>query len=93
MSRPSGRATGDPPQPVVQQHDEPGSLGLDTWQHLSGSLGLPALAVPEELGGAGGCWADMTTALRELGSGLVPSPLLASGLLAVGVLTMFGAQS
>ncbi|MGH3274651.1 MAG: acyl-CoA dehydrogenase family protein, partial [Streptosporangiaceae bacterium] len=56
------------------------------WKQLSGQLGLTGLAIPEEYGGAGAGFAAMAVALQELGAGLVPSPLLASAVLAAGTL-------
>ncbi|HEU5421760.1 MAG TPA: acyl-CoA dehydrogenase family protein [Streptosporangiaceae bacterium] len=56
------------------------------WQQLAGQLGLASLLIPEEYGGAGAGHSALTVALQELGAGLVPSPLLASGVLAAGLL-------
>ncbi|MER6979743.1 acyl-CoA dehydrogenase family protein, partial [Streptomyces carpinensis] len=57
----------------------------EVWAQLAGELGLAGLNIPEEYGGAGATQADLSAALRELGAGLVPSPLLAC-LLAAGTL-------
>ncbi len=56
------------------------------WQQLAGQLGLASLLIPEEYGGSGAGHSAMAVALQELGAGLVPSPLLASGVLAAGAL-------
>ena len=58
----------------------------DVWQGLARELGLAGLAIPSEYGGAGASQTDLSVALYELGAGLVPSPLLASSVLAVGML-------
>src|SRR4051794_6542042 len=58
----------------------------EVWQRLTGELGLAGLAIPVEYGGAGATHTDVSVALFELGAGLVPSPLLASGILAAGLL-------
>jgi alkylation response protein AidB-like acyl-CoA dehydrogenase len=63
---------------------EPYDAGI--WKQLSGQLGVAGLAIPEEYGGAGAGHAAMAVALQELGAGLVPSPLLASAVLAAGTL-------
>ena len=63
---------------------EPYDTGI--WKQLSAQLGLAGLAIPEEYGGAGAGHAAMAVALQELGAGLVPSPLLASAVLAAGTL-------
>ncbi|MGH3409802.1 MAG: acyl-CoA dehydrogenase family protein, partial [Streptosporangiaceae bacterium] len=56
------------------------------WKQLAGQLGLASLIIPEEYGGAGAGHSALTVALAELGAGLVPSPLLASAVLAAGAL-------
>ena len=63
---------------------EPYDLGV--WKQLAAQLGLAGLTIPEEYGGAGAGHAAMAVALQELGAGLVPSPLLASAVLAAGTL-------
>ncbi len=56
------------------------------WKQLAGQLGLASLIIPEEYGGAGAGHSALAVALAELGAGLVPSPLLASAVLAAGAL-------
>ena len=56
------------------------------WKGMAGELGLPAIGISEELGGAGYGFADLVVVLEELGSALHPSPLLASRVLAGEVL-------
>ena len=58
----------------------------DVWRRLSQDLGVAGLAIPEEYGGAGASWSELVVALRELGAGLVPTPLLATSVLATGTL-------
>lgn len=58
----------------------------DVWHGLARDLGLAGLAVPTEYGGAGTTQTDVSVVMFELGAGLVPSPLLASGVLAAGML-------
>ncbi|NIY64209.1 acyl-CoA dehydrogenase family protein [Streptomyces malaysiensis] len=53
------------------------------WSLLS-EIGLPALPVPEEYGGAGFGFVDLAVALEETGRGPLPSPLLPSAVLASG---------
>ena len=55
------------------------------WRGLV-ELGLAGLTVPEAYGGAGGRQSDLAACLRVLGAGLVPSPLLASTVLAANTL-------
>jgi alkylation response protein AidB-like acyl-CoA dehydrogenase len=54
--------------------------GFDTelWSTLCEQMGVAALAIPEEDGGAGFTLAETYVVLEELGRALTPSPLLAS---------------
>src|ERR1700729_4619641 len=63
----------------------------DVWKQLS-ELGLPALVIPAEHGGAEAGYSVLSVALGELGAGLVASPLLA-GTLAAGTLLRLGEQA
>jgi hypothetical protein len=56
------------------------SAGFDTdlWATLCEQIGVAALAIPEEHGGAGFTLAETHVVLEELGWSLTPSPLLAS---------------
>ncbi|WP_319429735.1 acyl-CoA dehydrogenase family protein [Mycobacterium sp. RTGN5] len=56
------------------------------WTKLCEQLGVAALVVPEELGGAGGELADAAAVLEELGRGLVPTPLLGTTLAELALL-------
>jgi alkylation response protein AidB-like acyl-CoA dehydrogenase len=53
-----------------------------TWATMASQLGLPGLPFPEELGGAGATWTEVAVVLEELGRALLPSPYLASVVLA-----------
>ncbi|KAA8962562.1 acyl-CoA dehydrogenase family protein [Mycobacterium sp.] len=46
------------------------------WRLLGGKVGVAALVVPENYGGAGGDLGDAAVVVEELGKGLVPTPLL-----------------
>ena len=63
------------------------SYDAGVWRRLV-DLGLPGITVPEDLGGSGGSVADLAVALRELGRGLVPSPLVACVLAAQALLVL-----
>jgi alkylation response protein AidB-like acyl-CoA dehydrogenase len=52
------------------------------WQALAGEIGLCGLSLPERYGGAGYSRADRAAAVHEMGRCLVPSPFLASAVLA-----------
>jgi alkylation response protein AidB-like acyl-CoA dehydrogenase len=63
----------------------------DVWKQLS-ALGLPALIVPAEHGGAAAGYSVLSVGLGELGAGLVASPLLACTL-AAGALLRLGDEA
>ena len=50
----------------------------ELWQLVAKDLGLPAIAVREELGGTGGTFLDAAVVLEEAGRALMPVPLLAT---------------
>jgi alkylation response protein AidB-like acyl-CoA dehydrogenase len=56
------------------------------WKQLTAQLGVASLLIPEEYGGAGAGHSALAVVLSELGAGLVPSPLVASAVLAAGAL-------
>ena len=56
------------------------------WQLLCEQVGVAALVVPEDFGGAGGELADAAAVLTELGRGLVPTPLLGTTLAELALL-------
>ncbi|WP_428338936.1 acyl-CoA dehydrogenase family protein [Mycobacterium sp.] len=61
--------------------------GFDTelWQALCGQVGVAAIALPEDLGGAGYGAAALGVVAHELGRALAPVPFLASAVLATGL--------
>jgi alkylation response protein AidB-like acyl-CoA dehydrogenase len=56
------------------------------WQQAAAQLGLPALAIPEQYGGAGFSFVEQAIVLEELGRALYPGPYLASAVLAATAL-------
>ncbi|MEE9242542.1 MAG: acyl-CoA dehydrogenase family protein [Mycobacterium sp.] len=56
------------------------------WQMLCEQVGVAALVVPENLGGAGGALADAAVVMEELGKALVPTPLLGTTLAELALL-------
>ena len=71
------------PFPRVRATHESGD-GFDRslWRRLCGDLGIAGVLVPEEHGGSGAGVVGASIVQQELGRGLVPSPLLSSGVLA-----------
>jgi alkylation response protein AidB-like acyl-CoA dehydrogenase len=65
----------------------------DLWSVLCAQVGVAALAVPEEHGGAGFSLFETHVVLEELGAALTPSPLLGSGVLAAQALLLSGDES
>jgi len=49
-----------------------------TWQRLTGELGLTALAIGAEYGGAGASLVEVGIVLEEAGAALLPDPLLST---------------
>jgi alkylation response protein AidB-like acyl-CoA dehydrogenase len=74
------------PEAVRQAMDSERGYDESLWKLLCEQVGAAALVVPEDLGGAGGELADAATVLRELGRGLVPTPLLGTTLAELALL-------
>jgi alkylation response protein AidB-like acyl-CoA dehydrogenase len=62
----------------------------DLWARLGGELGVLGLAVPEELGGAGGTLVDQAVVAEEFGAALLPGPVLGTVGLAIPALVALG---
>jgi alkylation response protein AidB-like acyl-CoA dehydrogenase len=58
----------------------------DLWRTLCEQIGVAALAVPDQYGGAGASLAETHVVMEELGRALTPTPLLGSGVLAAQLL-------
>lgn len=54
------------------------SYDVDLWRTLVDQIGVPALGIPEEHGGAGFSLFESLLVLEEVGRAIVPSPLLSS---------------
>jgi len=74
------------PVAVREAMESPRGYDESLWKMLCEQVGAAALVVPEEFGGAGGELADAATVLRELGRGLVPTPLLGTTLAQLALL-------
>ena len=62
------------------------------WRKLV-HLGWPGLLIPEEYGGQGGTFLDMTVIAEEAGKALVPGPFFAAALLGVPVVIEGGSEA
>lgn len=60
------------------------------WRRLARDLGLPGLALAEEYGGAGCTTTELALACEETGRALLPSPLLATAVLAAPLIAALG---
>jgi alkylation response protein AidB-like acyl-CoA dehydrogenase len=60
------------------------------WQTLCSQIGVAALAIPEEYGGAGFTSFETHVVLEQLGATLTPSPLLGSAVLAARAVLLAG---
>ena len=65
-----------PPEAVRAAMESDRGYDEALWTMLCEQVGVAALVIPEQFGGAGGELADAAVVLEELGRSLVPSPLL-----------------
>jgi alkylation response protein AidB-like acyl-CoA dehydrogenase len=86
LARHSGEATVRRLMDSVLGHDPA------TWERLGTELGVLALAVPDELGGAGGGLVDQAIAVEEFGAVLLPGPVIGTIALAVPALVAAGGE-
>jgi alkylation response protein AidB-like acyl-CoA dehydrogenase len=64
----------------------------EMWAKMA-EQGWLSIAIPEEQGGFGGTFIDLAIILEQLGRGLVPEPIIASAVLAGGLLSDLGTES
>jgi alkylation response protein AidB-like acyl-CoA dehydrogenase len=75
------------PMPRVRELMEtPDGTDRTVWQQAGTQLGLQAIAIPEEYGGAGFGFAEQAIVLEEFGAALYGGPYLASAVLAATAL-------
>ena len=78
------------PQEVRAAVDTPDGHDPALWTALAERLGLPGLALPEALGGAGCSTTELALACEETGRVLAPTPLLATSVLAAPLIVRLG---
>ncbi|WP_020660551.1 acyl-CoA dehydrogenase family protein [Amycolatopsis benzoatilytica] len=66
--------------------DSPAGYDTELWTALCEQIGVAALSIPEEYGGAGFSLFETQVVLEALGESLTPTPLLGSGVLAAQAL-------
>jgi alkylation response protein AidB-like acyl-CoA dehydrogenase len=62
----------------------------DVWAQMSGQLGLQAIAIPEEYGGAGFSYVELGLVFEEMGAALLCAPYFATVALAANALLASG---
>ncbi|MEU8698668.1 acyl-CoA dehydrogenase family protein [Streptomyces sp. NPDC048680] len=65
----------------------------ELWRRLARELGLPGLALPQKYGGAGRGPAELAVVCEETGRALLPSPLLATAVLAAPLIAALGTEA
>ncbi len=65
----------------------------EVWDQMANQLGLPAMAIPEEYGGAGFGYVELIVVFEETGASLLCSPLFASVALAANALLQSGDEA
>jgi alkylation response protein AidB-like acyl-CoA dehydrogenase len=63
----------------------------EMWAKMA-EQGWLSIAIPESQGGFGGTFVDLAIILEQLGRGLVPEPIIASAVLAGGLLSELGSE-
>ncbi|WP_406508143.1 acyl-CoA dehydrogenase family protein [Streptomyces sp. NBC_00212] len=81
------------PQDVKSAVRTPVGHDAALWGRLAAELGLPGLALPEEYGGVGCTTAELALACEEIGRALLPSPLLATAVLAAPLVAALGTDA
>ena len=71
---------------VRQMMETPEGYDRALWDRMAADLSLQGMAVPDTFGGAGFGQVEMSIVMEELGRALVPSPFLASAVLATNAL-------
>ncbi|MHC3002875.1 acyl-CoA dehydrogenase family protein [Gordonia sp. GN26] len=66
----------------------PGRVDRGLWETLCTEIGVAALPIPEDAGGAGASWAELAAVLEELGATLSPVPAFGSSVLATGAILL-----
>ena len=83
-------AKGSAPDDVRAAAASTAGYDAELWQRLAEQLGLPGMALPAEYGGAGLGPIELALACAEVGRVLLPSPLLASSVLAAEAVLALG---
>ncbi|MEV0092550.1 acyl-CoA dehydrogenase family protein [Streptomyces sp. NPDC050738] len=71
----------------------PAGYDSELWNTLAQQLGLPGLALPAEYEGVGCGPAELALACEETGRALLPSPLIATAVLAAPLIAALGSEA
>ena len=77
------------PEAVRAEMEGPGGFDRDLWRACA-DLGWQSLAIPEEHGGAGYGYAELSVVLEELGRVVYPGPFVPSAVMVTDVLVTAG---
>ncbi|MEV6313700.1 acyl-CoA dehydrogenase family protein [Streptomyces sp. NPDC051776] len=80
------------PEEVKRAVRTPDGRDGTLWRLLAEQLGLPGLALPAEYGGVGCGPTELALACEETGRALLPSPLLATAVLAAPLIARLGTE-
>ncbi|MBJ7336427.1 acyl-CoA dehydrogenase family protein [Mycolicibacterium sp.] len=70
--------------------DGPDGYDAKAWQMAADQIGVQALAIPEEMGGAGYGFDELAIVMEEAGRTLFPAPLMSTTVLATSALLTVG---
>ena len=72
-----------PESAVREQMETERGFDPDVWKQMAEQLGLQSLIVPEEFGGQGFGYVELTVVLEEMGKSLLCAPFFSTVVLAV----------
>ena len=81
-----------PHQRVAAAYDGDMSIETDVWRAVCEAMDLPALGIPESLGGSGASSREVAVVVQELGRVVAPIPYLTSAVMAMRALLACGAD-
>jgi alkylation response protein AidB-like acyl-CoA dehydrogenase len=81
-----------PPTVVREMADSKTGFDSALWQS-GAELGWHSLAVPEEYGGAGYTFAELSVVLEEMGRSLFPGPFISTVVMAANAILLAGSES
>ncbi|MEQ8717492.1 MAG: acyl-CoA dehydrogenase family protein [Acidimicrobiales bacterium] len=79
-----------PESEVRRLMTEPVPMDRDLWRRMASELGVQSLALPEEVGGQGYGFRELSVVLEEAGRSLLCAPLLSSTVMASTLLDAIG---